>query len=357
MSESITPHILLVDDDPSVREVYATLLKQECPYQVSTAKSPHEALDFLKLHRVQVLVSDVHMPGMNGIEFISTVKKHWPQVPIIVMSARSTGTMEEQALKCGSLTLLEKPVKSEVLIREIEHALEVAKHYRKHRSVLVADDHRETREFLKTILDEAGYDVTLAADGQEAVEVVNGGATKFDIALIDLNMPRLPGPEAIVQLRKLAPATLIILLTGEATSQRIHEAYHAGGFTLIRKPLDIHAFLDAFASYERESDILKAEVAEKEALARQPVTRKFIRWWGENVSRPADNKKRSRMQFVVVMILSVIIALALGVVVDHVLSVMKDFEHRLDSIERIDQNMEWDKQRKQRIDEQQKRGK
>jgi len=85
MSDCAKHHVLVVDDEPSVRESLATLLN-EAGYDVSTAKNGFDAL--LQLRRVtpDVIISDLNMPQMSGFEFLSVVRRRFPEIPVVAMS-------------------------------------------------------------------------------------------------------------------------------------------------------------------------------------------------------------------------------------------------------------------------------
>jgi CheY-like chemotaxis protein len=77
--------ILVVDDEPAVREVIAALLNEE-GYQVSTAQHGFDALAQLQSVIPDLIISDLNMPFMSGFEFLSVVRRRFPEVPVIAVS-------------------------------------------------------------------------------------------------------------------------------------------------------------------------------------------------------------------------------------------------------------------------------
>lgn len=77
--------ILFVDDDHCMREVMAMMLSEE-GYEVSTAADGFEALAQLRSSIPDLIISDLHMPGMSGIEFLSVVRRRFPAIPVIAIS-------------------------------------------------------------------------------------------------------------------------------------------------------------------------------------------------------------------------------------------------------------------------------
>jgi CheY-like chemotaxis protein len=85
MLNSSKHHILIVDDDPSIRETMKMLLKAS-GYDVSTAEHGFDALLQLKTLVPAVIISDLNMPQMSGFEFLSVVRRRFPEIPVIAVS-------------------------------------------------------------------------------------------------------------------------------------------------------------------------------------------------------------------------------------------------------------------------------
>ncbi len=85
MSETFKQRILVVDDEPSIREVMASLL-HEAGYEVSTAENGLDALLQLKMMTPDVIISDLNMPQMSGFEFLSVVRRRFPEIVVVAVS-------------------------------------------------------------------------------------------------------------------------------------------------------------------------------------------------------------------------------------------------------------------------------
>lgn len=85
MTNSDKPNILVVDDEPRVRESLAGLLKQ-AGYDVSTAQHGFDALLQLRRMTPDVIISDLNMPQMSGFEFLSVVRRRFPDIPVVAVS-------------------------------------------------------------------------------------------------------------------------------------------------------------------------------------------------------------------------------------------------------------------------------
>jgi DNA-binding NtrC family response regulator len=108
-------------------------------------------------------------------------------------------------------------------------------------SVLIVDDEPEMRSLLADILSDKGYRIETAVDGVAALKIVV--ATHPDLVLLDVDMPRLRGVEALVAIHGLAPATKVIMIRGKADAQEARRALASGAFDYITKPFDL-TYLD-----------------------------------------------------------------------------------------------------------------
>src|SRR5262245_40085009 len=113
--------ILVVDDSDDLRELYETLLTYE-GYEVKTASSAEEALKIVRAWRPSIIISDLFMPGIGGLELITCLRSDFapPIPPIIVFSGVSEA--KDEALKRGAARFETKPVGPEELLRIVEHA-------------------------------------------------------------------------------------------------------------------------------------------------------------------------------------------------------------------------------------------
>ena len=110
--------ILIVEDDRFFREMFYNLLRSE-GYEVDTATSPDEALDLLHKNGYEIVVSDLVMPGMNGLDLLSHVKQHDPDIDVILVTGHADVETAISALKNGARDYLIKPINHE----EFKHAI------------------------------------------------------------------------------------------------------------------------------------------------------------------------------------------------------------------------------------------
>jgi len=121
--------ILVIDDD-LVNRILLVAMLEPMGYNVSTAANGQDALDLMKCNSFCVILTDTHMPGMDGFEFVRTVRKDESTRPddharniIISISADATDTARNQCMNCGMDGLLPKPISQSALCNELSHHL------------------------------------------------------------------------------------------------------------------------------------------------------------------------------------------------------------------------------------------
>lgn len=106
--------ILVVDDDATTAR-WVACLASRTGFNALVASDAGEALNRLTEERFAAVISDVEMPGMNGLELLQHIRLHFPELPVILMTAFCDEARLEAARALGALALLEKPVRSDHL--------------------------------------------------------------------------------------------------------------------------------------------------------------------------------------------------------------------------------------------------
>ena len=109
------------------------------------------------------------------------------------------------------------------------------------KKVLIVDDDAELRSTLSEILKGAGYHIDEASSGKEAIDKI--ASKDFDIALLDLMMPKMNGIETLTELKKITPKTKVIMITAFATVENAVDAIKKGASDYISKPFRIEELL------------------------------------------------------------------------------------------------------------------
>ncbi|WP_251358920.1 response regulator [Kangiella sp. TOML190] len=102
------PLILLVDDDSSIRWVLSKALSN-AGFKVVAADNGQEALKLVAKEPPKVLITDVQMPGISGLELMETVKNRYPQLPVVIITANTDTQMAVESHQIGAFDYLPKP--------------------------------------------------------------------------------------------------------------------------------------------------------------------------------------------------------------------------------------------------------
>ncbi len=128
MNESAIACVFVVDDDECIRAAVCAMLKR-AKYECLCFPDVASCLEELKAQNrdlgegCDVLISDVKMPGKDGLELLSEVRTLFPWIPVIMMTAYGSIPMSVQAVKTGAFDFIEKPVEEAKLLSVVESAL------------------------------------------------------------------------------------------------------------------------------------------------------------------------------------------------------------------------------------------
>ena len=120
--------ILVVDDDATNLKIASHILSKE-KMNVSCLKSGEDAIKFLEDNRPDLILLDIHMPGMDGFETISAIKANeaTADIPVIFLTADDDNKAETRALKAGAMDFIKKPFVPEVLLLRVRHTIELVR--------------------------------------------------------------------------------------------------------------------------------------------------------------------------------------------------------------------------------------
>ncbi len=227
---SLMGKILIVDDEKNMRKTLADILHDE-GYDVTVAATGDEAVELCSKNSFDVVLMDVRMPGIDGVEAFRRIRRHREGVRVILMSAYDVAQLKEAALDEGAIAFLSKPLDVQRVIQLIGEVKETA--------ILVVEDDPHTADPLSESLKQQGYKVTVTESPHDALELVE--QIRFDLIFLDVNLPAMNGLELYLAIKKITPTSAAIMITGmEAEFEQLaREAVRRNAYTFVRKPLEI----------------------------------------------------------------------------------------------------------------------
>jgi DNA-binding NtrC family response regulator len=122
MSKALPP-ILLIDDEKNMRLSLQSMLADES-YQVEAVESAEEGLDRLARRTYFMVITDAHLDGMSGYDFLARANELYPSLPALMITAYATPKLAVEAIKSGAIDYLPKPFAPEELLHAISRCAE-----------------------------------------------------------------------------------------------------------------------------------------------------------------------------------------------------------------------------------------
>lgn len=253
--------IFVVDDEPSIRSALARIVAMD-GHDVEEFEHGRGALDAVEDEPPDLIVTDIFMPEMDGVELLIELDRIAPHVPVIAISGGGRGPhppILEEAVQLGAAATVGKPFRAEQVRRVVERVLAssavdaaaVAASRNAEASrpatleaeiraarVLVADDEEPARRALTRMLERSGYtQVRSAATGDEAMKMA--ASWQPDLLILDLHMPGSDGFAVLEFVRDAQTGPLVLpvlVLTGDFDPEVKQRAFAAGAMDFLVKP-------------------------------------------------------------------------------------------------------------------------
>jgi signal transduction histidine kinase len=167
--EQPAPHILVLDDEPDIRQMISLCLQKD-DFRVTCVENVSDACKMMVLEQFDAVISDVMMPGEDGIVFLSRVHDYWPDIPVILITGHAQLHMAVNAVKNGAFDFIYKPFDFDHLRKIVQRAVnysklqKMEKNYRAELEETVAQRTAELKEslaeldFARTALQQAATD-------------------------------------------------------------------------------------------------------------------------------------------------------------------------------------------------------
>ncbi len=241
--------ILVVDDEAHIRLVVSkNLTKLGGDYEIETAGSGEEALRKIEKQNFDLVITDLRMPGIDGLALMNRIRLANPRTRLILITAYGSEQVEARARSMNVYQYITKPFVLGDLLDTVRESLsgttapeEKDKLELKGKNILIVEDSPTQAERLRSLLEQEDLNVTCAPDGKQGLDMAR--RLRPDIIVLDFHMPKMNGLEVCEKL-KGAPDTAdipIIMFTSHDVPQTIVLSLKLGVVDYIPKD----AFADA----------------------------------------------------------------------------------------------------------------
>jgi len=299
--------ILIVDDELVFRESLTGWLERD-GYEVEMAAGSKEALKRLKDSRFDILIVDVKLKEISGVEILKQVKANHPNATVIMMTAYGSIDTAIKAMKNKAYDYLLKPFDPIDLSLMIKKIFKEKENASKHRlpeervkdqtgnkrkiapsksvpvifdnfpngnqmlytvsltqkkstdlekeklKIMLVDDEKRFILPLKKRLSKRGYDITTANNGMDALRKLK--QTSVQVVFLDVMMPFMDGIETLIEIKNHYPNLEVIMLTGQASLEDAVKCLKYGAADYLMKPTDIEEII------QKAEDAFKKEICQ-----------------------------------------------------------------------------------------------
>lgn len=235
--------ILVVDDDKDMTATLTLVLNEE-GYEAIAAYNGHEAIEAVTEKRFDLILMDIKMPGLNGVETYKEIRKIRPGVPVVMMTAYAVEDLVKEALEHSAREVIYKPF-------DTEEMLELINKLKEGTIISIVDDDPIITAKMRDYLEEKGYRVDITTNGTDAVELVR--KRKPHIVFIDIEIPPANGLDTYLKIKEINPKTTVVMLAEYRKRPKIlaGEAIKQNAFTCLYRPFEIDEALQIIEKIEK----------------------------------------------------------------------------------------------------------
>lgn len=221
----MTIRVLVVDDEPSVLLTLAGNLELE-GFEVETAETGAQALAVVASRELDLVFSDIRMPGLSGIDLFRQVKRLRPDLPMILNTAFFSESEVRAAVREGVFAVLPKPI-------DIDQVSALLRRAAGRPLVLVVEEAARVVSRLAA----SGVRARAASDGAEALAAMRSGSV--DVCVVELETGGPTGVEVVEELRRQDPTLSVVVFSSSARSDVFARAVTLGAFACLEAPFDV----------------------------------------------------------------------------------------------------------------------
>lgn len=227
--------VLIVDDRietilflPDILESYG--------YSATLVDDGYKAIKLVGHSFYDIVICDINMPGINGVETFKRIKKISPTSEVIMMTAAADSNLVNEAKDEGTFAVIQKPFNMDMLIDTLTKAANLTR-------ILIASSDKKEKKAIKKILSKRKYKSVTVTGGENAMEVLNNG--EVHLVLIGSDLDDMNGVELIKKIREKNFKVKIMLLDEEDNIKNTKNILEEESCAYFCKPLDIDKIFNA----------------------------------------------------------------------------------------------------------------
>src|SRR5438128_1706997 len=263
------PRVLIVDDDAALLQALPEALRLRMrEVTVDTADSAAAALDRIAARDYDAIVTDIKMPGMDGLTLLAEIRGRRPDTPILMITGHGEDALAIQALRGGAYDFIPKPIDRDHIVASLHRAIRAraldrrakdrqaalercageleqiaAKLGQEQARVLIVDDDPALLQALPEALRLRMGGVTVDTADSAAAALDRIAARDYDAIVTDIKMPGMDGLELLAEIRTHRPDTPTLMITGHGERDLVVHALRGGAYDFIQKPIDRDYFV------------------------------------------------------------------------------------------------------------------
>lgn len=232
--------IFVVDDDDLVNDLLKhSLGKEGC--EVTALENGFEVFEKLKTQIPDLIILDVMMPDINGLEVMQKLKANpkYEKIPVIFLSKRDSDKDILSGFASGAITYITKPFKVDELAKK---AFDIIK--AQHIKIMLIDDDEALVDAIEKKLFREGFIISKCFHGKGALHIIE--KQKPDLIVLDIMLPGMDGVTILKKLRKTTNinGTPVVILTGKAEDDIFEKCREHGALECIAKPIELDALIE-----------------------------------------------------------------------------------------------------------------
>ena len=263
-------NVMIVDDNKTSLSIMEEICSS-LEFNTVVASSPLESIKILEEKKFDpnIIILDYMMPELNGIELALKLKEKKllkDAQALLMVSAFGKESIINDALDAGFVEFLDKPINPTHFYNIIQSLFnktrfkKESRHIAKNRvnlvkpgtNIILAEDNKINQQIVYELLVREGFDVTIANDGVEVIELLNADEFNYRLILMDIQMPNLNGRDATVKIRATKNKYQnipIVAMTAHALKIERQKSLEAGMNDFLTKPLEISKLFNVLSKY------------------------------------------------------------------------------------------------------------